>query len=339
MRFTLFTHETLLMNHWKRSAIRAAVALTCVGATTLHAQAYWVSATGYGNAFTGTVNNYDFVGTPSNGTGRLAQQSYGVSVNATGSDQFCTQVRTSNVYPGYSCLPSTESAAATMTGSVSQGVVHISANNEGRINPASFTDINGNQVTANGIGQARTSFNGQWGDQITFGGLAPGTPISVVFAMALDGTLGIAGDNYPPHTQDANTAYIRAWLNNPVSTLTALGATGYAYTPGTMEAGFPAGTYTVTGTVYSGTTYGLSGGVELFAEAVAHSPDSPDVTAYVDAGNTVHSFIQVLTPGASFTSASGASYTPVTTTPEPGSLALVGTGLLGFVPVFGRKRR
>ncbi len=59
-----------------------------------------------------------------------------------------------------------------------------------------------------------------------------------------------------------------------------------------------------------------------------------------DASNTASISIQVLTPGVTFTSASGATYAPlVSPVPEPGSLVLLGSGLLGLAGVLRRKSR
>ena len=69
--------------------------------------------------------------------------------------------------------------------------------------------------------------------------------------------------------------------------------------------------------------------MELLAEATSFDMTGPLITASIDAGNTSSAFLDVLTPGADLVAASGASYS--SSTPEPGSLLLLGSGLVGLV--------
>jgi hypothetical protein len=319
-----------------RVAVVAVTALTVASAPRLDAQAYWVSASGFARGQTGVLGgtHWDYVGGSPGGTGKLMQQSYGISADGSVTSTPCTQVFTAPGVP--SCLPSTVATSATLSGSVAPGTIHISATSDASTSGGPFTDYLGNTITPSFSGEGKTQLGLQWGDAITFSGLPVGTPISVVFSMALDGTLGAASAD---GSTGQTTADFFAYLNNPVAALSTGGEAGYATPSGTDQIGFPAGSYTAAGTVYSGQTYALSGGVSLATRAFAQSPNDPSASAYIDASNTVQNFIQVLTPGATFTSASGALYTQVTTTPEPATVQLTASGLLLLGGVVKIRRR
>lgn len=314
------------------------LALGALGALSplpLQAQTFWVSATGYARGLTGTIGgtHLDYIGGSQSGTGKLSQSVYAFTADGSVTTTPCVSVVTA---PGVvSCLPSTVSASAALTGSVAPGTIHVSATTGAGVSGGPFSDYLGNTITPEYSSEGTTQLGLQWADAITFTGLPAGTPISVVFTMALDGTLGATSAN---GATGQNTADFFAYLNNPVSALNAGGEAGYASPSGTDQIGFPDGIYRATGTVYSGQTYTLSGGVTLATRAWAHSPDDPTGAAYIDASNTVQNFIDVLTPGASFTSASGALYSQATTTPEPETVQLMASGLL-LLGGFARLRR
>jgi hypothetical protein len=97
-------------------------------------------------------------------------------------------------------------------------------------------------------------------------------------------------------------------------------------------------TYTSTYLVHSsvGSTFGLEGDfAESFIGAI--SGDAPSYgygigTSSLD--ETINYYVESLTPGASARGATGKNYSP---TPEPGSLLLLGTGLIGLAGMVRNK--
>jgi hypothetical protein len=80
-------------------------------------------------------------------------------------------------------------------------------------------------------------------------------------------------------------------------------------------------------TVPVGSSFTIEQTLTLHASALGSSLN-PDVMAKADASNTSNVFIDVLTPGATLNSASGAQYASASSVPEPDSFVLVGCGLL-----------
>lgn len=76
---------------------------------------------------------------------------------------------------------------------------------------------------------------------------------------------------------------------------------------------------------------------QLILGAVAQtSTNINSPSALVDVAHTTNAFLKVQTPGASYTTASGSSYSA---TPEPSSLLLFGSGILGLWCITKRRLR
>ncbi|MSV29406.1 MAG: PEP-CTERM sorting domain-containing protein [Bryobacterales bacterium] len=159
----------------------------------------------------------------------------------------------------------------------------------------------------------QTQVEARWKDTIHVfspGGILPdGTPITVSFSLHLSDILtsitvgpGYTGSN--------------AW-----AFLDGLGAVNFLHVYDSF--GSPPAAYTVSGTYNTTVGADLLIGANLQANA---GPQNADATA--DASNTGLFAMEILTPGASYTSASGTVYeTSLQAVPEPGSFALAGIAL------------
>jgi len=263
------------------------------------AGSYYVEARGYVQGFTGAQNNLTYINGNYQGTGNLAQQVYNFNL-------------VQSAY-GEAAI-----ASAILGGYVSPGAIGTSATSQG-------LGVGG----AEGIISAALT----WGDTLTLlsTSLPKGTPINLQFTLALSGNLGVTGDNfYVNHIQDPNSAIFQAGLSvflPGAGSITATGGlldgTTFGYPPN-----FPAGLYTMSAIAQVGDSFAISGYAN--SSTVAYSGTlSPEVTAFVDAEHTSRVFVQVLTPGVTLESASGATYAPAAAAvPEPGTWVLLISAVL-----------
>jgi hypothetical protein len=170
--------------------------------------------------------------------------------------------------------------------------------------------------TAGGEGQA--SWQGIWQDTLTITSttLAAGSPVDLQFSLFVGpGTVSCSGTNSVANAEGT----FSAGVGNPI---------GITLLDETCNTGFK-----LSQTMTLATTVGAQIPVEgqELLNADAASLDITTSTASVDPSDSF--FIDSLTPGASYTTASGATYftPPITPAPEPSSLLLFGTGLLTLI--------
>jgi hypothetical protein len=153
------------------------------------------------------------------------------------------------------------------------------------------------------------SFALQWTDTLLFGGLPIGTPIDLMFTDVLHSFTSISGNGTTELQSDGVLGRQEIDLDN--------------------EQG--AGNGVVTQSVLVSTVSGAS--LDLTAAmigilSVAATGDAESAT--IDASDTANVYIAVLTPGASYTTASGFDYTAPATVPEPSLLWLEVLALAGL---------
>jgi len=185
--------------------------------------------------------------------------------------------------------------------------------------------INGNDIqglTQAQSGQAR--MDAFWQDGITVGGLAPGTPVSLMITNSLTSHVFVEGTGQAFAISD-----LRLFLNNPLDLILCNSAA--------TDGGGPCNTLNGTQTASHLVTL-ISGNPAPFVldEHLALQASSNGIAAEADAPNDI--FIDVLTPGATVTSQSGVNYSSTTSTPEPGTAGFALAGIVGLLIGYGRKR-
>jgi hypothetical protein len=166
-----------------------------------------------------------------------------------------------------------------------------------------------------------------WQDLLSISGAAPGAPVTISFTQSITSaqTMSVSsGLSLDPCLANAVAsillnATLTASGSGGQSDLTQLGRFGNACQP-VQDNGSPIDTITLT--VLDGQTIsvgqGLSVQVQARMDGGLGTPNrATSVLSLLDASNTARTYVEVLTPGASYTSASGTVYP----TPEPGGAA------------------
>jgi hypothetical protein len=195
---------------------------------------------------------------------------------------------------------------ANENGSVSGGAIHGFVSAEG--------------IFAGGAGHA--AFTGIWSDTLAIGGLPINTPVTIRVTNSLHSVVGLSGA--PSNSGigffvPAASAEAFVFVNSttPLQALINTDATSQSSLVTSMDFVFR-----------SGSNFTIQEDLLLGAASFGSSLH-PDVLALADASNTSNVFIDVLTPGATLSSASGTQYSSATA-PEPSSFVLMGCSLLAY---------
>lgn len=214
-----------------------------------------------------------------------------------------------------------------------------------------YTDSDGNSYALNNNDWvwSQASASSAWRDQITItsGTLPKGTLVTLQTTFLLHVTAGgnptlPYSDTWGEHVSLTGVGWAKtlppgwtfSWYPNPAYTYSSdainCAANGIC-APAELV---------LTGTVAVGSTYNigasLTGSATAVTGAYGGNPYVSDATEFWNASSTGIYELEILTPGASFVSASGYNYSA---TPEPGTLLLLGCGLLALGGTVRRKLR
>lgn len=247
----------------------------------------------------------------------------------------------------------TADCASTFTSSAGGGALHANAVSHANFNNFTQTysyldkDGNANAIThdnpyfAEGFTQGTAEFHDVL--HITSTTLAPNAPVVIKLHFILDSNVSLTPATFPggsSYSRSDAQGQLTAQSTRPLGHDNIFGITGLN--------GENTGTDPVIiGEALLGTFVGdsidLAGSLEVDATAycmVDYDPyalalyGTTSADAFADASNTMHSYVEVITPGVSFFSDSGATYSAGV--PEPASLGVLGLGVVLFA---GRRRR
>ena len=214
-----------------------------------------------------------------------------------------------------------DDASASLNGSITPGQLH------GVVNASAGQGAPG--YNAQGVASL-TEF---WDDTLTVGGLPNGTPVDIIVTFTFHAIVGLTG-------VPSGTLYNEAQGNSNLSVAdltTGVHAdipTFYSYDTNPID------TQTATAVLHTaaGRQLQLFQQMELVASASGDITQVPLIIASVDAGDTSSGYLDVLTPGATFTADSGASYSSQAA-PEPSSSFVLVAGLLVYGVLRRRSRK
>lgn len=201
---------------------------------------------------------------------------------------------------------STVSGSATSWATISNATIHGYA----------MSSISGICSTCGSETENTGTFDVSWYDTINVGGLPSGTPVDLLITVVLSSAV----------TAPSAQSYVSSSIDLGATQDQVMQAGGDS--PGSVIQSKMVDTT-------SGANLALVASLNGFAEVVLNQASSE--TATVDASDTANFYINVITPGASYTSASGLIY--AVTTPEPSSLSLMAGALFAIWVGFQKRQR
>lgn len=243
------------------------------------------------------------------------------------------------------------STAANAWADASPGINRVFLNARGMSTPESYTYVNQNGDTGvlqNGYAAvAYAESDSSWSDRITITSttLPNGSPVHLQTTFRLDASAE------PAAIVPTDVGFLpwALWQEDERGAIAGLGTFWYGARNicGSLDnCPPPTASFTFDSTVLVGYTYGIGSELAGSAFASAWWASDPfsgqliwvsDAYSILDASSTGLYGLDILTPGASYVSDSGHIYTIPASVPEPGSLLLLGSGLLGVAGTLRRK--
>ncbi|MGA3187634.1 MAG: hypothetical protein ABSF22_11060 [Bryobacteraceae bacterium] len=220
--------------------------------------------------------------------------------------------------------------ANTVTGTDSASA-WFSADGDGGFHgyASSAASLNNAAINEGAQGDTAGSFTGIWTDTLYVVGLPAGTPVEIQLTNSLNSFASYSG-GASANVSITEGASISGTRSAPVSS-TFSNYDGQTYTPSNGLQ-----TQTLVLQTFSGDILQLQVQLEGAATSGGVPQGLLSASALADVSDTANAFITVLTPGASYTSASGVVYSD-SDVPEPGNLWLCSVAAFGIW--LARRRR